>query len=287
MVSLTTCPRASNSARFVSWSTAASSRSRRSSGSRAATSAAAAAAPSPLGGDGHQLVERRLRHRGARPPPPSRASPDVRRRATPDRRCAIRRPATGHGPRRWRLARSRRSESRSISRTASAWRRRLIENGTCVRVTSTIRSCGGAPRTSDSIIRIGPSAPSRRSMSSITIVSGWRRLAARASAIRAPNCSARSTGSAPTPGPADAPKAIASSAGISGQPDPELADQASGELEAVALVPTRQPHPREIVGPRSHSRRLAAPGRGRHDGERSGRRARFAHHPGLAVAVAG
>ena len=118
-------------------------------------------------------------------------------------------------------------------------------------------------------------APCRRSRSS-SVGGGW---SARASAISAPNCSARSTGSAPTPGPADAPNAMASSVGISGQPDPELSDQASGELEAVALVATCQPHPRQIVGPRSHGLRLAAPGRGRHDGERSGRRARFGHHP--------
>ena len=72
-----------------------------------------------------------------------------------------------------------------------------------------------------------------------------------------------------------------------GQSDAELAYQASRQLEAVALVPTCQPHPRQIVGPRSHCRCLAAAGRGRHDGKRSGRRARFAHHPGLAVAVAG
>ena len=72
-----------------------------------------------------------------------------------------------------------------------------------------------------------------------------------------------------------------------GHPDPELPDKASGELETVAVVPTRQPDPREVVGHRSHNRRLATPGCGRHDGERSGRRGRFAHHPGLAVAVAG
>ena len=86
-------------------------------------------------------------------------------------------------------------------------------------------------------------------MSSITIVSGWTDAGGEGVGDQGAQLLGALDGIGTDSGTRRRPEGDGQLGRHLGQPDPELADKASGELEAVAFVPTRQPDPREVVGP--------------------------------------